>query len=242
MPSLVRHLALLLACPLLGTPVLAETPVDVALVLAVDASGSIDPAEFQLQKEGIAGAVTHEVVLQAVTSGPNRRIAVAYVEWGSPGQAETVVNWMFVEDKASAERFARAVLAAPRSLQSYNAIGDAITHGTALIAACPCRPVKSVIDISGDNPDNRSLTPAIMAREAAAARGITVNALAVLEGDRTASSGKPWLVDVYERQVIAGPGAFVIAARDRADFARALLQKMVREIAAAPEERLEAAR
>src|SRR5690606_32932374 len=112
MPSLVRHLALLLACPLLGTPVLAETPVDVALVLAVDASGSIDPAEFQLQKEGIAGAVTHEVVLQAVTSGPNRRIAVAYVEWGSPGQAETVVNWMFVEDKASAERFARAVLAA----------------------------------------------------------------------------------------------------------------------------------
>src|SRR5690606_26576025 len=120
MTLFARRLAVLLAGLCCAAPTLAETPVDVALVLAVDASGSIDPAEFQLQKEGIAGAVTHEVVLQAVTSGPNRRIAVAYVEWGGPGQAETVVNWMFVEDNASAERFARTVLAAPRSLQSFN--------------------------------------------------------------------------------------------------------------------------
>jgi hypothetical protein len=234
MTLFARRLAVFLACLCFAVPALAETPVDIALVLAVDASGSIDAAEFQLQKEGIAAAVTDAQVLSAITSGPNRRMAVAYVEWGGPGQAETVVSWMVVEDAASAGRFAAAVLAAERTLQSYNAIGDAITHGTALIGACPCRPIKGVIDISGDNPDNRSFTPAIVSREAAAAKGITVNALAVLEGDRTTASGKPWLVDVYERQVIAGPGAFVQAARDRGDFARALLQKMVREIAVVP--------
>jgi hypothetical protein len=220
----------------------ADTPVDIALVLAVDASGSIDADEFKLQKEGIAGAVTSEPVLSAIGSGPNRRVAIAYVEWGSPGGAATVVNWAIVEDAASAGRFASAVLVAPRSPQSYNAIGDAITHGAALIQACPCKPIRGVIDISGDNRDNRSLTPALVARQAAAAQGITVNALAVLEGDRAGSSGKPWLVEEYERGVIAGPGAFVIAARDRADFARALLQKMVREFAAAPAERAEAGR
>src|SRR5690606_8455088 len=117
----------------------------------------------------------------------------------------------------------------------------AITHGAALIASCPCTPIRGVIDISGDNRDNRSLTPAVVARQAAAAQGITVNALAVLDGSRGApsESGKPWLVDAYEREVIAGPGAFVIAARDRGDFARALLQKMVREIAFAPTRKAE---
>lgn len=236
MHCIVRRVAALSLLFLPLAPAAAETPVDIALVLAVDASGSIDGDEFKLQKEGIAGAITSERVLSAISSGPNRRVALAYVEWGSPGGTATVVDWMIVEDSASAGRFAQAVLAAPRSPQSYNAIGDAITHGAALIGACPCKPIRGVIDISGDNRDNRSLTPALVAREAAAAQGITVNALAVLEGDRTSPSGKPWLVDEYERTVIAGPGAFVIAAKDRADFARALLQKMVREFAILPTE------
>jgi hypothetical protein len=242
MTLFARRLAVLLACLCWAAPAFAEMPVDLALVLAVDASGSIDQAEFQLQKEGIASAVVAGPALSAISSGPNGRIAIAYVEWGSPGGAATIVNWMIVDNAASAGRFAAAVLAAERSLQSYNAIGDAITHGAVLIGACPCTPIRGVIDISGDNRDNRSLTPSVVARQAAAAQGITVNALAVLEGERTGASGKPWLVEAYEREVIAGPGAFVIAAHDRGDFARALLQKMVREIAVVPTERAEAGR
>ena len=149
----------------------ARTPVDVALVLAVDASGSIEAAEFQLQKEGIALAVTDGSVVSAVIGGAYRRIAIAYVEWGAPGAARTVVDWHLVEDEASARRFAASVLAAPRSPQSYNAIGDAITHGIAAIAACGCEPARSVIDISGDNRDMRSLRPAPLARDDAVAAG-----------------------------------------------------------------------
>ena len=51
-----------------------------------------------------------------------------------------------------------------------------------------------------------------------------INALAI-EGDR------PGLRQTYEATVIAGPGAFVMAAESRADFARALRAKLVREIA-----------
>jgi len=206
-------------------------PVDTALVLVVDASGSISEGEFRLQREGIALAVTDEGVLSAILSGAHQRIAVAYVEWGGPMMAQTMVGWSVVEDGASAEAFAAAVLAAPRSSQSYNAIGDAIDHAAELLRQCPCRPTRRVIDVSGDNPDNRSIRPAPVARDAAVAQGMTVNALAILEGDPIGPSGKPLLVENYEREVIGGPGAFVMPAESRRDFARALRQKMVLEIA-----------
>src|SRR5690606_607988 len=97
--------------------------------------------------------------------------------------------------------------------------------------ACPCQPTRRVIDVSGDNPDNRSVRPAPLARDAAVADGITINALAILENDPIGPSGRPLLVENYEREVIGGPGAFVLAAEDRQDFPRALRQKMVLEIA-----------
>jgi hypothetical protein len=202
--------------------------VDLLLVLAVDASGSIDRAEFALQREGIAAAVSHPSVLAAIRSGRHASIAVAMVEWGSPGGAATVVDWMRIGDAAEAEAVAQAMRDAPRSLQSYNAIGDAIEHATALIAAAPFAAEERVLDVSGDGPDMRGHRPAPEARDAAVAAGITVNALAI-------EAGSAWrggvLTARYEREVIGGPGAFVMRAEDRQDFARALRAKLIREIA-----------
>lgn len=231
----LRHLLAISLLVLGSVPalVLAQTEaprVDVALVLTVDASGSIDPEEFQLQKEGIAQAVAAPEVLAAIRSGRNGRIAIAYVEWGSPGGAQTVVDWRFVGDDAEAATFGAEVLGAQRSLQSYNAIGDAIDHAVRLFAACPCRPTRRVIDVSGDNPDNRSRLPGPLARDAAVAAGITINALAILNDDRLGPSGRPWLVETYERTIIGGFASFAMAAHTRADFARALREKMVLEI------------
>lgn len=206
-------------------------PVDTALVLVVDASGSIVGPEFRLQKEGIAQSITDEEVMSAIMAGEYQRIAIAYVEWGSPGLARTVVDWSIVEDEASAEAFAARVLDAKRSPQTYNAIGDGIDHAAELLGQCPCQPARRVIDVSGDNPDNRSVRPSTVAREAAVADGITINALAILENDPIGPSGRPELVEIYEAEVIGGPGAFVMPAESRADFARALRQKMVLEIA-----------
>ncbi|PWR22077.1 DUF1194 domain-containing protein [Zavarzinia compransoris] len=228
------RIVLVLLGILLALPARAEGPaVDVALVLAVDASGSIDDAEFALQRQGIAGAVTHRRVVEVITRGAIGRVAFAYVEWGGPGSAATMVDWIVVEDAAGAEAFAAAVLAAPRSYQSYNAIGDAITHATALLAACPCSPLRRVIDISGDNPDSRSLLPAPRARDAAMAAGITVNALAILNTPAP-PGGRHWLVENYEGRVIGGPGAFVMPAEGRDDFTRALLDKLIIEMTGLP--------
>lgn len=208
-----------------------KPPVDVALVLAVDASGSIDTAEFALQRDGIAGAVTNGEVLGAIRGGRHGRIAITLVEWGSPGGAKQVVDWHVVGDEGSAGGFAEAVRSAPRAIQSYNAIGDGMVVATELLFACPCVPTRKVIDVSGDNPDMRSHVPSMLARDMAVKAGITVNALAILNDGRLGPSGKPWLVEVYEGEVIGGFAAFAIPAQGREDFARALRQKLIQEIA-----------
>ncbi|HWX49939.1 MAG TPA: DUF1194 domain-containing protein [Roseomonas sp.] len=222
----------LLAWPLLVAPAAlaprrsraAGLPVDVALVLAVDASGSISPEEFRLQREGCAEAVTHPAVLAAIAGGLVGAIGVALVEWGTPGGAETVVPWHRVTDAASAGALASALREAPRSRQSWNAIGDAIDHAAALLGAAPYEAMRRVIDVSGDAPDMRSRRPAPAARDAAVAAGVTVNALAIArEGSNLAAR--------YGDEVIGGPGAFVMEAAGRPDFARALRAKLVREIA-----------
>lgn len=212
-------------------PAAAAGPeVDLLLVLAVDASGSIDAEEFRLQREGYAEALTHPSVLAAIAAKPRGAIAVAMVEWGAPGGATTVVEWMRLADAASARALAAAVLAAPRSPQSWNAIGDALDHCARMLLTAPFRAAEKVIDLSGDGPDLRSLRPAPVARDEAVAAGITINALAVAAAGQVTRFGEP-LAETYRREVIGGPGAFVVSAEDRRDIARALRAKLVREIA-----------
>jgi hypothetical protein len=205
--------------------------VDLALVLSADASGSIDEAEFALQRDGIAEAITDPEVMAAIRGGRTGKIAVTLVEWGSPGAPVQVVGWHIIGGEERSQDFAMDVRNAPRAPQSYNAIGDGMALATALIASCPCKPTRKVIDVSGDNPDMRSKIPSPMARDMAVKAGITINALAILQDGRLGPNGRPWLVEVYEREVIGGFAAFVIPAQTRADFARALRQKLIQEIA-----------
>ncbi len=205
--------------------------VDLLLVLAVDASGSIDPDEFALQREGLAEAIAHPGVLSAIRSKPRQAIGVAMVEWGSPGGAATVVDWMRIGDVGSAEAAASAMRDAPRSRQSYNAIGDALAHAGALLDAAPWPAPERTIDVSGDGPDMRSRLPAPAARDALVAQGVVINALAI-EAASAWRDGR--LAARYERDVIGGPGACVMRAEDRRDFARAIRAKLIREIAGNP--------
>ena len=121
-------------------------------------------------------------------------------------------------------------MAAPRSRQGWNAIGDALVHCALLIRAAPFDARERVIDLSGDGPDLRSLRPAPLARDDAVAAGITVNALAVAAAGQLTRAGEA-LAETCRREVIGGAGAFVATAEDRRDIARALRAKLVREIA-----------
>ena len=53
-------------------PARAQTAVDLQLVLAVDASGSVNQSRFELQKQGYVAAFRSPRVLQAIRSGATR--------------------------------------------------------------------------------------------------------------------------------------------------------------------------
>ncbi len=221
----MRRRTLLAAPALLG----AGEALDLLLVLAVDASGSISADEFALQREGYAEALTSAPFLQAL-AGKRRGIGIAMVEWGTPGGAATIVPWHRLGDAADARRLADAVLAAPRSRQSWNAIGDALAHAHALLDAAPWGAAQRVVDLSGDGPDMRPLIPAPHARDALVEAGVTVNALAIAAESQVTRAGET-LAEHYRRDVVGGPGSFVVTAEDRRDLLRALRIKLVREVA-----------
>ena len=197
--------------------------VDLELVLAVDSSGSIDSEEFELQRIGYASALTHPEVLAAIARGPHRAIAVTLVEWSGPEISTEVVSWTRITDAASAAEVAERIVAAPQSIfGGGTALGGAIYRGMALLARNPYRGLRRVIEISGDGPNNRGPWPN-GARDSAVAQGITINGLAILDFD-------DGLIEHFKEEVIGGPGAFVLAANGFADFARAIVKKLLQEL------------
>ena len=79
----MRPLACLFALLLFALPAQAQDKkeIDLALALAIDISGSIDPDEAHLQRQGYVDAFRNPAIVKAILGGPNGRIAVAYYEW-----------------------------------------------------------------------------------------------------------------------------------------------------------------
>jgi hypothetical protein len=198
-------------------------PVDVAIVFAVDSSGSIDGREFALQREGYARALTHPRVLAAIADGPHGAIAVAIFEWSGPTLTSLVVPWRRIAGAADAEAVAQALRATPRSIYGGGtAVGSAIATAASMFPGSGFEGTRRVIDVSGDGTNNRGMR-AEPARDAAVASGITINGLPIL-GSET------YLEHYYRDSVIGGPDAFLIVAQNYDDFARAVLEKLIREL------------
>ncbi|SHO59886.1 Protein of unknown function [Pseudoxanthobacter soli DSM 19599] len=211
----------------------AET-VDLELVLAADGSGSIDPEELKLQREGYASALTSPEVMSAIASNLHGAIAVLYLEWGAPSSQDIVVDWMTIRTPADADAFADRLRAAPRRSYGYNSISNAILFADRLMRENAAEGLKRVIDVSGDGP-NIGGAPIREARDQVVAGGTVINALSVRRaGSQTAGSmawtGQP-LEDYYRDNVIGGPGAFVEIADETRRFTDAVRSKLVQEIA-----------
>ena len=212
----------MIAAPLASS---AQTQVDLQLVLAVDASGSVSEARFELQKRGYIAAFRNPRLLHAVQSGPTQSIAVTMMQWTGPALQVQVVPWMIVRDQASMRRVADAIDAAPRRLfGGGTSISGAIDYGRTLFPVSGVKSPRRVIDVSGDGSNNRG-RPATEARDDAVADGIVINGLPIL-------ALEPWLDQYYLSDVIGGPGAFVVPAQSYETFAEAVLKKLVTEIAA----------
>jgi hypothetical protein len=200
-----------------------DDEVDLNLVLAVDCSWSVDSGEFALQMQGVAEAIGSPEVLTAIEAGPNRRVAIAVLQWSAVNTQQVVVPWTIVADAASAAQLAREIALAPRLVnEGATSITSAIDAGLILHMSAPYRTQRRVIDISGDGVNNNGGAPD-GARDRAVRRGIVINGLAIL-------NEVFYLDTYYKNHVIGGSGAFVMHAEDYEAFRQAIKRKLLREL------------
>src|SRR5882724_805785 len=207
------------------TPARAQTAVDLSLLLAVDASGSVDATRFELQRRGYVAAFRNPRVLDAIGGGAKQSIAVAMFQWTGPQLQAQIVPWTMVKDEASAKSVASLIETTPRRIfTGGTSISGAIDYSMRWFPQSPIKGERRVIDVSGDGSNNRGRS-VTNARDEAVAAGVVINGLPIL-------AWEPELDYYYKANVIGGPGAFMIVAKDFDTFADAILKKMIIEIAA----------
>lgn len=210
----MRILAFLL---LLARPAIA---CDLALLFAVDVSGSVDPNEYRIQMEGLAHALRDDQISESLVAG---NAALAVVQWTGTSRQKITIPWVEIGSHNALDAFAASVAADTRVWRNFStAIGEGLRLSLSAFDEAP-NCVRRVIDISGDGISNEGVEPSQM-RAVAGNKGITVNAL-VIE-DATAGD----LTGYYFENVITGPGAFVVTADGYADYPDRMREKLLREV------------
>jgi Protein of unknown function (DUF1194) len=213
----------------------AAEHVDLLLVLSSDVSRSVDHPKFLLQREGYAAAISDPHVIDAIKSGPHQRIAICFVEWSGFGAQKLVIDWTIIDGPAAARKFGDQLLELPRSFADRTSISGGIEFAVAQLERAPFEGARRTIDVSGDGTNNAGRDVRLV-RDETIAKGIVVNGLVILS-DRPV----PWnaehtnppggLEKYYQDNVIGGPGAFVLVAENFNSFGRAIIKKLIAEIA-----------
>jgi len=213
-----------------GSSASAEPQLDLALVLAVDVSSSMEAEEQSLQRSGFANAFRSSLVHEAIQNGPSGRIAVTYVEWSGAKDQVVVVPWTIIDSPEKAFAFSERLISKPVRQAGMTSISGAIDFSRTLFTDVGKIASRRVIDISGDGPNNDG-RKVELARDEAVAEGIIINGLPIMFR-RITSSPEMEGLDIYYREcVIGGAGSFMIPLHDQEQFALVIRTKIMREIA-----------
>lgn len=216
--GLLAALSVLVAKPLLAD----DAEVDVALVLAIDCSYSVDSGEHRLQMEGFGAALQSPEVLKAIRSGAHQRIAVTVFQWSDAATQQVIIPWTIIDNKQVADNLGTQLARGRRVVpEGGTAISSALLFGYGLFADAP-RATRQVIDLATDGRNNMGV-PTPQARDAVVAQGVTINGLAI-------TNEWPTLDRYLENQVAGGDENFVEKAANYDDFGSAMLRKLVKEI------------
>ncbi len=251
---ILSGLALLAAALIPGRAVLAaEAPVDTALVVSIDVSGSVDEKRYNLQMDGIAKALEDSAVIEAILGGARGSIFFTMVEWSE--RPAISIPWTRLSSRADVLALAARVRRTARQEGEFTCVAHMMKFVSDLVVTTlPAKARRVVMDVSGDGVDNCDGDEETIAnRDALVATGMTINGLPIHEGDPSRPVGggayrapgrpfqartltaeikllEPW----YEQHVMGGAGAFLLPAHGYKDFARAIRQKFTLEISGLP--------
>lgn len=199
---------------------------DLALVLAIDSSSSIDKDEFRMQELGYAAAFANPKVLRALRAAGT--VDVVSLFWADSAIPPMVTKWTRISNSGDAKALADSFLMLQRSAFGDTELGAGLMAALDLFEAPGHCSARSVVNVSGDgcaSIGNRrtAYVSVAEARARAVSMGVTVNGLAIVNAE-------PKLAEYYRTQVITGPGAFVMEVQDFRAFGDAIVLKLEREI------------
>jgi hypothetical protein len=199
-----------------------ESPVDAAIVLAIDVSFSVDDNEFRQQMQGLGNAFHQADIKKAIHNGPHGQIAVAAIQWSDADYQMVIVPWRIIASDADADALGTLLSSMPRKLApGGTSISMALEYSAKLLTEAPPAD-RRIIDVSSDGRNNVG-PPVSAIRDELVAKGITINAVVIMNEWPT--------LDVYfEKTVVGGEGHFVIPAHDYIAYADAIYHKLLREI------------
>ncbi len=214
---MLSRIALALALLFPGNP--PANACDLALVLAVDVSGSVDTDEFRIQMDGLAAGLSDSVVSEALVRA---KAEVMLVQWTGSSRQKTTIPWTRLDSFEALDTFADKVASDPRIWRNYStAIGEALAFSMDAFELVPhCS--RHLIDVSGDGFSNEGLEPTLL-HDRLQKAGVTVNAIAIEESE-------PDLTAYFYENVIVGEGAFVVSARGFRDYPERIRKKLLREV------------
>lgn len=214
---------LIIAVIFAGQKTRASSGVDVAILVALDVSASVDAGEFDLMREGMAAAISSPEVASAVVNGKRGAVAVSVVQWSGFTEQEMKLDWARLSSIAELDEFANRIRKMNRRYDDgATDIGGALNFSRKKILSSPFHANRNVIDLVGDGPNNVNFSPSIE-RDLAIKDGITINGLAII-GEVSV------LEEYFIRFIIGGPNAFVEKTADFDGFKRAMERKLIREI------------
>jgi hypothetical protein len=197
--------------------------VDLALVLAVDCSSSVDVGDFRLQMDGIAAALRNPPLFEAIAAGSCQQIALTLVLWSSRDSQAIAIGWRVLSSRLELEAIARETENAERRWRpGGTGLAAAVDFSVSLLQTLPIPARRRVIDVSGDGTDNEG-GDAGRARDGALALGVTINGLPIISGSHE-------LEAYYRDRVIGGPGSFIMPAVNILSFREAMTRKLLREV------------
>ena len=164
------------------------------------------PSATCLQHDGIARAFETAELIDAIAAMPGG-IEALVLEWSDPDKIAITVGWTRITEQTSAAAFAAAVRATKRSSHGLTAIGSALLAAAAAFDHMPEPAGHRVIDVSGDGMANFGVPPARPRATRSSKPG----------SRSTGSRSSPrnlGSTTITGNNVIGGPGAFCIVAKD----------------------------
>ncbi|WP_421855917.1 DUF1194 domain-containing protein [Oricola sp.] len=216
-----RAAAFFLFLTVLSLPATAQGRCGLTLVLAMDASSSVDFREYRLQMQGLANALRDPQIVRAIVETGGVQ-AYAF-EWSGRNQHAVIAPWSFLASEAAVLDFAGRIAGHKRAYLAFpTALGYALGHAAVQLDRAPRGCARTVVDVSGDGVNNEGFEPPLAYRNFNY-DGVTVNGLVI-------AGALPDPVAYYREKVVHGPGAFVEVAERFEDYEQAMKRKLLREI------------